>query len=468
MSAPVDTPGAPGAAVAVRVAAVRVLERLLDGGGSLTRLVPEAQAALPSGDRALLQAYAFGLARWAPQLQGVLDALMERPLKAKDVDVRLLLQLGLFQLLHTRTPPHAAVDATVAATRALEKPWAKGLVNGVLRNAIRQRDALLDGLDESARLAHPSWLLERLRTDWPGRWREIAEANNRQAPMVLRVNLARGSRDDYRDRLAAAGHVARPVVADAPRAGALDVGTPENDASPERRSDDARAADELPAALVLDAPLAVGALPGFEDGAVSVQDGAAQLAVGFLIEAVPVGTRLLDACAAPGGKTAQALESGHFGEVVALDRDAARLERVAETLARLGFDGVPLRSADAADTGRWWDGTPFGAVLLDAPCTGTGVVRRHPDIKLLRRASDVAALVAEQSRLLDALWPTLAPNGALLYATCSVLRAEGEGQVAAFLARRPDAALAHERRVLPGENGGSMDGFYHALLVRVG
>ena len=425
------------AGVEVRVAAVRVIERLLAGGGSLTRLLPEAQAALPAADRALLQAYAFGLARWSGQLQAVIGQLVERPLKAKDTDVRLLLQLGLFQLLHTRTPPHAAVDATVAAARALDKPWARGLVNAVLRNAIRRRDTLLDGLDEAARLAHPPWLLGALAADWPARWRAIAEANNRQAPMVLRVNLARGTRDAYRETLSGAGLATTTL-------------------------------EDLPAALVLDAPVAVGALPGFDGGAVSVQDGAAQLAVGFLVEAVPAGGRLLDACAAPGGKTAQALESGHFGEVTAIDRDAVRLERVAGTLDRLGFEGT-LRAADAADTDAWWDGTPFDAVLLDAPCTGTGVIRRHPDIKLLRRASDVAPLVAEQARLLDALWTTLRPGGALLYATCSVLRAEGEEQVAAFLGRRGDARLVRERRVLPDEDGpGGMDGFYHGLLVRAG
>jgi len=427
--------------VDVRVAAVRVIEALLGGGGSLTRLLPPAQAALPEADRALLQAFAFGLARWSVRLDALLDELMERPLKKKDVDVHLLLQLGLFQLLHTRTADHAAVDATVAATRALDKPWARGLVNAVLRNALRRREALLAGLDEGARLAHPAWLLEALVRDWPERWREIAAANNEQAPMVLRVNLAKGSREAYGERLVAADLAAAAL-------------------------------DASPAALALERAVPVGALPGFEDGLVSVQDAAAQLAVGFLIDAVAPGVRLLDACAAPGGKTAQALESGHFGEVVALDHDAERLGRVRETLARLGLHGrVTLASADAADTDAWWDGEPFDAVLLDAPCTGTGVIRRHPDIKLLRRAEDVVALAAEQRRLLEALWPTLAPGGSLLYATCSVLRAEGETRIADFVGRHADATLAHERRVLPGEGAGpdgrgGMDGFYHARLVR--
>ena len=424
----------------MRVAAVRLIERMLDGGGSLTRLIPEAQATLPPAERSLLQAYAFGLARWSGQLSAVLATLLERPLKSRDRDVELLLCLGLFQLLHTRTPPHAAVDATVEAARALDKPWARGLVNGVLRTALRRGDALLEPLEEDARLSHPLWLLDRLREDWPERWRELAEAGNRQAPMTLRVNLARGGVSDCREALAAEGLAAVPLEPAPP----------------------ARA----PAALVLERPVAVATLPGFEAGRLSVQDGAAQLAVEFLIEATRAGGRLLDACAAPGGKAAQALESGHFGALVALDKDAERLERVRETLARLGLDedAVTLAARDATDTAAWWDGEPFDAVLLDAPCTGTGVIRRHPDIKLLRRESDVVALVAEQGRLLDALWSTLRPGGAMLYATCSVLRAEGETQMAAFLSRQPDATLRLERRVLTGESG--MDGFYHALLER--
>jgi len=419
----------------VRVAAVRLIAELSAGNGSLTRLLPAAQAALPAAERALLQAYAYGLARWSVQLTALLERLLERPLKRKHADLHRLLQLGLFQLLHTRTPSHAAVDATVEAAAALGKPWARGLVNAVLRNAVRRGEALLDELDEGARLAHPPWLLEALRADWPERWREIAEANNRQAPMTLRVNLAAGTRAAYRERLAAAS-----------LAGV--------------------ALEETPAGLVLERPVAVEALPGFAEGHVSVQDGAAQLAVGLLSAAVPPGARLLDACAAPGGKSAQALESGRFGELVALDRDGERLGRVAETLERLGLGGevrVTLRAVDAADTDAWWDGQAFEAVLLDAPCTGTGVIRRHPDIKMLRRASDVPALVAEQRRLLDALWPTLTSGGALLYATCSVLHAEGESQIRDFLARHPDATLECERRVLPGEEG---DGFYHALLRR--
>lgn len=431
------TQGAAGtraaAAVEVRVAAIRLLETLLDGGGSLTRLLPVAQAALPMADRALLQSYAYGLARWSGQLDTVLAVLLERPLKARDRDLQLLLQLGLFQLLHTRTPTHAAVDSSVATAVALDKPWARGLVNGVLRNADRRRGELLATLDPRAELSHPDWLLDALQDDWPEDWRAIARANNERAPMVLRVNLAKNDREHYQRLLAAADLIAKPL-------------------------------GDAPAALVLDAAVPVESLPGFDDGLVSVQDGAAQLAIGLLINAVAPGARLLDACAAPGGKTAQAIESGHFGDIIALDHDAGRLARAADTLARLELsERAELLVADAGDPDAWWNGQAFEAILIDAPCTATGVIRRHPDIKLLRRARDVDALVDEQRRLLETLWPLLAPGGAMLYATCSTLRAEGERQIHAFLDRHADATRVHEERLLPGA---ARDGFYHALLVR--
>lgn len=421
------------AAVEVRVAAIRLLSTLLDGGGSLTRLLPAAQAALPLADRGLLQSYVYGLARWSGQLDALLARLLERPLKARDRDLQLLLQLGLFQLLHTRTPTHAAVDSSVATAVALDKPWARGMVNAVLRNADRRREALLEELDPRAALSHPEWLLNTFCEDWPAQWREIALANNERAPMVLRVNLLKGDREAYQRRLASAALPAHPL-------------------------------DGAPAALVLETAVPVDGLPGFDDGLVSVQDGAAQLAVGYLVDALAPGGRLLDACAAPGGKTAQAVESGHFGDIIALDRDAERLGRASDALARLGHTArAALRVADAADPDSWWDGQTFEAILIDAPCSGTGVIRRHPDIKLLRRAADVDALVAEQQRLLESLWPLLAPAGAMLYATCSTLRAEGERQVSDFLDRHADASLVHERRLLPE---GAHDGFYHALLVR--
>ena len=442
-----------------RVATVRLMARLESGGGSLSALLPDATAALGAHDARRVRAWCHELARRHHRLDGLLAPLLEKPLKAKDRDLHWLLELGLMQALDAvgaerEGDDRAAapsVDAAVGATAALGKPWARGLVNGVLRRALRERAALLAGLDEPARLSHPAWLLARLAADWPGTWRELARANDERAPMTLRVA---GDRDAYRARLATAGIGAAP-------------GT--------------RAAT----ALVLDAPVPVERLPGFDVGEASVQDESAQLAAAILADACPPGARLLDACAAPGGKTAHALETGRFGEALALDVDPARLERVAATLARIGRpDGARLVAADAADPDAWWDGAPFDAILLDAPCSGTGVVRRHPDIKLLRRESDVEALVALQARLLDALWTVLAPGGHLLYATCSVLADENERQVRRFLGRTPDAASAplppatgEPRELGPGAAapGGQIptgaegsDGFWYALLRRAG
>jgi len=433
----------------VRVEAVRVMQHLHTRGGSLTRLLPDAQQRVAGADRALLQASCYGLARWSWRLAGLVDQLLQKPLKQKDLDVHLLMQLGVFQLEFTRMAAHAAVDTTVTAAAKLGKPWARGLVNGVLRNYQRQSTKLEAGLSESARLAHPPWLLTQLRKDWPDDYAAIVAANNAQGPMTLRVNGKQNSCEDYRQVLAATGHQAQ-VVAIAPDA------------------------------LVLDAPLPVNELPGFAAGQVSVQDAAAQLAATILAQHCPAGGRLLDACSAPGGKTTHALESGHWQSVLALDHDAQRLQRVGESVLRLQLtEQVSMRCADAAQTDDWWDGQAFDAVLLDAPCTGTGVIRRHPDIKLLRRPDDVQSLAERQLSLLHALWPTVAANGYLLYATCSVLKAENDQVITQFLADTPDAraldplpdwpdgvcqAGSAGRQILPGENG--MDGFFYALLVK--
>jgi len=315
----------------------------------------------------------------------------------------------------------------------------------VLRRYQREQ-AVLDAAAEAepvARHAHPHWLLTRLQQDWPDDWQAVCAANNARAPMTLRVNTLRGSPADYQQRLTEAGLAATSQP-------------------------------HAPAALVLTEPTDVAALPGFAAGDVSVQDAAAQLAAPLLD--VQAGQRVLDACAAPGGKTAHLLENNPSAELVALDNDAARLDRVAETLARLQL-AARLLHADAGQVVDWWDGKPFDRILLDAPCSASGVIRRHPDIKALRRAVDIDALAAQQARLLDALWPCLAPGGKLLYVTCSVLAAENGRQVKTFLARTPDAAAlplaadwgrpaGHGRQILPGE--ADMDGFFYALLVKTG
>ena len=383
-----------------------------------------------------MQAWSFGWSRWSHELTALLDPLLEKPFKAKDLDVYLLLQLGVFQLRHTPTAAHAAVDETVKVVKRLKKPWARGLVNAVLRNYQRQVNTLEQTLPDCARYSHPPWLVARFRRDWPEQWESICDANNVQAPMCLRVNCQHGSVSEYQKRLSDAG-ITSTVLSQAPEA------------------------------LMLQSPLPVNSLPGFEQGDVSVQDAAAQLASEWLTRHAPAGGRLLDACAAPGGKTAHAAETGRFAHITAIDQDEQRLASVAGTLQRVGLgDGVTLVHADASNIDQWWDATAFNAVLLDAPCSGTGVIRRHPDIKLLRRETDIASLVDTQRRLLDALWNTLAADGVMLYATCSILKEENEQQVHAFLERTRNARLLEApRQIFPGEQ--SMDGFFYAAIHKL-
>jgi 16S rRNA (cytosine967-C5)-methyltransferase len=427
-----------------RVAAAKVIAAV-HGGRSLSAELPMALQQVPSRDRPLVQELCYGVLRWFPRLEALAARLLSRKLKARDRDVQALILAGLYQLLHMRLAAHAAVDETVKAARALGKPWAAGLVNAVLRGFLRERERLteeLDRGDEAVALAHPRWLYERLRADWPQEYRAVLEANNAHPPMVLRVNRLKTERPDYLRRLEEEGHRAQP-------------------------------APYTEDGVVLERPVDVTNLPGFSEGWVSVQDGAAQLAAP-LLGAQP-GARVLDACAAPGGKAGHILEREPSVELTALDMDGARLLRVQENLARLGLSACSVQGDATAPAG-WWDGRPYAAILLDAPCSATGVIRRHPDIKLLRRAEDIAALAEVQQRILEALWALLEPGGhVLLYATCSVLREENEQQIARFLAAHPDArersveapwgrACRHGRQILPGEAG--MDGFYFALLEK--
>ncbi len=428
-----------------RLAATRALAAVLAGRASLGSSLPEQLAKVDPRDRALAQDLAFGTARWQPRLSLLAEKLMDKSFKAGDRDLEALLLIGLYQLLHTRIPAHAAIGETVGCVDKLKKSSAKGLLNAVLRRAQREYDSLLPALehDPAARLAHPRWLQKALKARWPEHWEAIATANNLHPPLILRVNCRQSSRDAYLAELAAAGIDAVPC---------------------------AFSAD----GIRLLQPQDVTALPGFAAGRLSVQDEAAQLAA-ELLELAP-GQRVLDACAAPGGKTCHLLErEPGLAEVVALDADAGRLQRVEQNLARLGLTARTL-AADGRAVADWWDGTPFQRILLDAPCSATGVIRRHPDIKLTRQASDIAPLVQLQGELLDALWPTLEVGGILVYATCSVLPEENSSNLAAFLARTPGAreldipatwglAQPHGRQLLPQPDG--HDGFYYCKLIKI-
>ncbi len=347
-------------------------------------------------------------------------------------------------------PDHTLVDQAVAAIRARATSSA-GFINAVLRHFIREREAIVAAAleDPLARFNHPLWWLDRLRADWPSQWQAIADADNLHPPMTLRVNARRSTTAAYVEVLAAAGIGARVLDSNGG------------------------------AAIVLDRPVPVTQLPGFADGVVSVQDAAAQRAAPLLLaEPRPGRMRVLDACAAPGGKSAHLLELADI-DLLAIDRDPARLVRVDETLARLGL-AATTRAADAAEPQAWWDGRLFDRILLDAPCSASGIVRRHPDVRWLRRPGDLATLAAIQARLLDALWPLLAPGGRLLYCTCSVFRVEGQHQIDAFLQRQRDAALAvqppspGQLLPLPDNHGmpstlglrAAADGFFLALIEK--
>ncbi len=422
--------------------ALDALGEVLDGQRGLGEVVAFARLDDPR-EQAFARRLAYGVLRWKGALDWLADELLEKPLRAKERQVRRLVLLGLYQLWREDTADHAAVHATANVARSLGKPWAVGLVNAVLRNFQRRRESLLETLDgRIERHAHPEWLIDQLRTDWPSDWTDILEANNRPAPLWLRVNRRLGTVDGAREDLDSAGF-------------------------------SVTAHPHAPDALAIEPASPVDAIPGFVAGRFSVQDPAAQLAAD-LVEPAP-GQRVLDACAAPGGKTGHLLERCGDIDLTALDRSASRLERVRENLDRLGLE-ARLVAADAADTEAWWDGRPFDRILLDAPCSATGVIRRHPEIKWLRTPEQVEEVRAVQARLLDRLWPLLEPGGILVYATCSVLRRENSEQIHAFLAAHEDAvctgpegfghAADPGRQLLPGEDGG--DGFYYAVLRRTG
>lgn len=420
----------------------RALARVRAGRSLTDALEPCAPALRPG-----VQALSFAALR----AQGRCDALIKRLMTRRPPEwVDALLRIALTQLLPGAAAyaPHTLVNQAVQAAKREATPQAN-LVNAVLRRFLREGDALLAQAmtEPQARHEHPDWWVARLKADWPQHWEALLAAAQASPPMSLRVNRRQADRSAYQARLLAEGLGAQPLSAWAAEG------------------------------LALEAPCPVARLPGFETGAVSVQDGAAQLAAPLLLNgggslsALGPGARVLDACAAPGGKTAHLLELAEL-DLLALDADAARLRRVDETLQRLGLSAHTL-AMDARAVARWWDGKPFDAILLDAPCSGSGINRRHPDVRWLRRPSDLKVLQQTQAELLDALWPLLKPGGRMLYATCSLFKGEGQAQIEAFLQRQPEAKLQE----VPGRTGHLLglpdndwavptDGFFYALLLR--
>ena len=444
----------PAATTATTAAPASIpLARLLNHTADAVQAVRAGQslntalANCPAAARPGTQALSFHVLRWLGSAL-VLRVQLAPKTPPPPVDALLLTSLAL--LWPRAEPPyadHTLVDQAVDAARQRAKQSA-AFVNAVLRRFLREREALVAAAlrDPVGRHNHPLWWIERLTNDWPDRWQAILAADNEHPPMTLRVNARRGDAASYLARLADVGIEASVV------------GTH---------------------AVTLHRPVPVTRLPGFADGDVSVQDAAAQRAAPWLIgDGLPSGARVLDACAAPGGKTAHLLELADL-DVLAIDSDPARLTRVHETLARLGLR-ARTAAADAGAPDAWWDGRPFDAILLDAPCSAAGIVRRHPDVRWLRRATDIAALAATQARLLDALWPLLVPGGRLLYCTCSVFKAEGQQQIDAFLQRRPDASLAASPpspgHLLPLPDNAATrpehlvsaaaDGFFYALIEK--
>ena len=433
--------------VDTRVVAVQAMRSLFEDGKSFTTVLVDAERRIPNEARPRLRALCFEWARWATQLEAMVDAKLDKPLRSKDYEVYLLMQLGVLELTVMNTPAHTAVNECVKALKGLKRPWAKGLVNAVLRNTQR---APLDvtALNRAERFAYPDWWIKQLKQDWPDHLEAVLDGGNRRAPMTLRVNQ-------------------------------LVTNTEDTVALFDSQGLSADAHEYAPHGINLSEPQPVQLVPGFSEGQVSVQDAAAQMMVPLLNAASVNPARVLDACSAPGGKAAYLMEAFPTAQLLALDHSADRLTRVNDTLTRLSLqDRVKTQACDAADVARWWDGENFDLVLLDAPCTGSGVIRRHPDIKHTRRPDDVTTLAMQQTQLLDALWGTVASGGYLLYATCSVFKHENVHQIERFINQHANAtdatpesqAWAHAQsvgyQVLPGEN--DMDGFYYALIRKAG
>ncbi|TRX58149.1 16S rRNA (cytosine(967)-C(5))-methyltransferase RsmB [Thalassomonas sp. M1454] len=423
----------------IRALAARCLYAVVDQGRSLNDELPKQQLLVDSPkDKGLLQELCYGVLRYLPELELQVRRFVNKPLTGKQRVFHFLMIVGIYQIKYTRIPDHAAVAETVAATAILKNKHLKGLVNAVLRSYQREPE-LDETLPDAVKYNHPGWFIKKIQAGYPDSWQQILEQNQQRPPMWLRVNQSKKSVTDY---LTLLSEQEIEVVQVAP----------------------------LSQAILLASPVDVQKLPGFSDGWVSVQDGAAQMAAPLL--QAQANDNVLDCCAAPGGKTCHILElTPNLGSMTAIDIEAQRLVRVEENLARLGLQANVI-AADAVNTEQWFNGQHFDRILLDAPCSGTGVIRKNPDIKWLRRASDIDSLVVLQQQILKSIWALLKPGGTMIYATCSILPEENTEQVKRFVENNADAHLedlaivdnCKDWQILPGEN--SMDGFYYAKLTK--
>ncbi|MGL1957243.1 MAG: 16S rRNA (cytosine(967)-C(5))-methyltransferase RsmB [Colwellia sp.] len=434
----------------IRALAAKCCFSVIDKGRSLSDELPKQQEKLAGKDKGLLQEICYGVLRYLPELEHDVRQLMQKPLTGKQRVFHFLLLVGVYQLKYMRTPDHAAVSETVAATSALKNRHMKALINGVLRNFMRatEKNQLNEACVDAVKYNHPGWFIKKLQQGYPEQWQQILIANQNKPPMWLRVNQQHHSNNEYQQLLSDS------TIAIA---------------SVESRSQ----------AIELTKPTDINKLPGFEQGWVSIQDGAAQQAARLLD--CQDGDIVLDCCAAPGGKTCHLLEqSPNIASMTALDIEETRLVRVEENLARLNLSATVI-SGDAANPETWWQGQLFDRILLDVPCSATGVIRRHPDIKWLRKANDIDTLVKLQQKILKKTWSLLKPGGTLLYATCSILPEENSEQIKHFIENTNNAKLidissnnlstSHAInnnnmgwQLLPGEQ--NMDGFYYAKLIK--
>ena len=423
----------------IRALAAKCCFQVVEKGRSLADELPKQQEKVEGKDKGLLQELCYGVIRYLPELEYDVRELIAKPLTGKQRVAHFLILVGIYQLKYTRIPDHAAVGETVNGAKPLKQLHLKAMINGVLRNFLRNKDKVSDKpLPDAIKFNHPSWFIKKIQHGYPEDWQKILTANMQKPPMWLRVNQHKNTVDAYQEKLAAA-----------------EIAVSKQ--------------DEFSKALLLTQPVDVIKLPGFFDGEVSIQDGAAQQAAVLLNS--QAGENILDCCAAPGGKTCHILElQPKLKAMTAIDVDEERLARVEDNLSRLGLSAKTIAGDAGSDS--WWDGQQFDRILLDAPCSGTGVIRRHPDIKWLRKASDIDTLVILQQQILKNVWSLLKPGGTLLYATCSILPQENKEQIQRFLADQQDASLVNIAQsqqeigwqILPDEQG--MDGFYYAKLIK--